>query len=294
MRITSLMANTIPASMAPHFEMAHFMIYLPCIYPSWLRSWLVKMYYRFLMLHSRAREAAFKFLDKFEQGKIFKKCPAEVSDGFYHHPLIQQWVEIIRHLGIIQDQLEQLQQYLKAYLCLEVKQRLPQLLQQKGETTFSQQIRTLAEALQGEQGQRFAIFVQARYPLILVDEFQDTNQDQDDMLASIWRHPQRYQKGCMIMVGDRKQAIYGFRGGDMLTFLKAHQDIKAKQGREYQARFNHRSVKSWWKLLIISFNSNLILANRLFMTRFRQARVHILLDRSRSAQCCTFTLVDAE
>ena len=190
-----------------------------------------------------AREAAFKFLDKFEQGKIFKKCPAEVSDGFYHHPLIQQWVEIIRHLGNIQDQLEQLQQYLKAYLCLEVKQRLPQLLQQKGETTFSQQIRTLAEALQGEQGQRFAIFVQARYPLILVDEFQDTNQDQDDMLASIWRHPQRYQKGCMIMVGDRKQAIYGFRGGDMLTFLKAHQDIKAKQGREYQLSFNHRSVK---------------------------------------------------
>ena len=190
-----------------------------------------------------AREAAFKFLDKFEQGKIFKKCPAEVSDGFYHHPLIQQWVEIIRHLGILQDQLEQLQQYLKAYLCLEVKQRLPQLLQQKGETTFSQQIRTLAEALQGEQGQRFAIFVQARYPLILVDEFQDTNQDQDDMLASIWRHPQRYQKGCMIMVGDRKQAIYGFRGGDMLTFLKAHQDIKAKQGREYQLSFNHRSVK---------------------------------------------------
>ncbi len=190
-----------------------------------------------------ACEAAFKFLDKFEQGKIFKKCPAEVSDGFYHHPLIQQWVEIIRHLGIIQDQLEQLQQYLKAYLCLEVKQRLPQLLQQKGETTFSQQIRTLAEALQGEQGQRFAIFVQARYPLILVDEFQDTNQDQDDMLASIWRHPQRYQKGCMIMVGDRKQAIYGFRGGDMLTFLKAHQDIKAKQGREYQLSFNHRSVK---------------------------------------------------
>ncbi|HCO09171.1 MAG TPA: exonuclease V subunit beta [Acinetobacter ursingii] len=190
-----------------------------------------------------AREAAFKFLDKFEQGKIFKKCPAEVSDGFYHHPLIHQWVEIIRHLGIIQDQLEQLQQYLKAYLCLEVKQRLPQLLQQKGETTFSQQIRTLAEALQGEQGQRFAIFVQARYPLILVDEFQDTNQDQDDMLASIWRHPQRYQKGCMIMVGDRKQAIYGFRGGDMLTFLKAHQDIKVKQGREYQLSFNHRSVK---------------------------------------------------
>ncbi|MFW2125079.1 UvrD-helicase domain-containing protein, partial [Acinetobacter ursingii] len=56
-------------------------------------------------------------------------------------------------------------------------------------------------------------------------------------------HPQRYQKGCMIMVGDRKQAIYGFRGGDMLTFLNAYQDIMAKQGREYKLIHNHRSVK---------------------------------------------------
>jgi exodeoxyribonuclease V beta subunit len=97
--------------------------------------------------------------------------------------------------------------------------------------------------LQGEQGQRFASFVHARYPLILVDEFQDTNQDQDDMLAQIWRHPNRVKQGCMIMVGDRKQAIYGFRGGDMLTFLKAHQDVFGKAGQEYNLIFNHRSVK---------------------------------------------------
>ncbi len=140
------------------------------------------------------------------------------------------------------EQFDQLHIYLKAYLCVEVKKRLPQVLQNKGETTFSQQIRTLSEALKGEQGQRFAVFVQARYPLILVDEFQDTNQDQDDMLASIWRHPERYQKGCMIMVGDRKQAIYGFRGGDMLTFLNAYKDIQAKHGREYKLIHNHRSV----------------------------------------------------
>ena len=190
-----------------------------------------------------ARDAVFKFLDKLEHQKIFKKCPIDVAEGFYQHPTILQLQKLCHALQKTQQQFEQLQVYLKAYLCIEVKKRLPQVLQQKGETTFAQQIKTLSEALKGEQGQRFAVFVQARYPLILVDEFQDTNQDQDDMLASIWRHPQRYQKGCMIMVGDRKQAIYGFRGGDMLTFLNAYQDIMAKQGHEYKLIHNHRSVK---------------------------------------------------
>ena len=188
------------------------------------------------------RELVFKFLGQLADQKVFKKCPAEISDGFYQHPCIQQIQQLFGVLKNYAEQFDQLHIYLKAYLCVEVKKRLPQVLQNKGETTFSQQIRTLSEALKGEQGQRFAGFVQARYPLILVDEFQDTNQDQDDMLASIWRHPERYQKGCMIMVGDRKQAIYGFRGGDMLTFLNAYKDIQAKHGREYKLIHNHRSV----------------------------------------------------
>ncbi|MBR7689776.1 UvrD-helicase domain-containing protein [Acinetobacter nosocomialis] len=188
------------------------------------------------------RELIFKFLGQLADQKVFKKCPAEISDRFYQHPCIQQIQQLFGVLKNYAEQFDQLHIYLKAYLCVEVKKRLPQVLQNKGETTFSQQIRTLSEALKGEQGQRFAVFVQARYPLILVDEFQDTNQDQDDMLASIWRHPERYQKGCMIMVGDRKQAIYGFRGGDMLTFLNAYKDIQAKHGREYKLIHNHRSV----------------------------------------------------
>ncbi|MEN8275080.1 UvrD-helicase domain-containing protein [Acinetobacter seifertii] len=188
------------------------------------------------------RELVFKFLGQLTDQKVFKKCPAEISDGFYQHPCIQQIQQLFGVLKDYAEQFDQLHIYLKAYLCVEVKKRLPQVLQNKGETTFSQQIRTLSEALKGEQGQRFAVFVQARYPLILVDEFQDTNQDQDDMLASVWRHPERYQKGCMIMVGDRKQAIYGFRGGDMLTFLNAYKDIQAKHGREYKLIHNHRSV----------------------------------------------------
>ena len=179
--------------------------------------------------------------------KIFnnptKKCTAEDQDVFFNHKIIKILQKVIEVQEEFENQLKNIDTQLKYYLVQEVKKRLPQLLQQKGETTFAQQIRTLAESLNNEQGQHFASFVHAKYPLVLVDEFQDTNQDQDDVLAQIWRHPNRVKKGCMIMVGDRKQAIYGFRGGDMLTFLKAHQDVFGKDGHEYNLVYNQRTVK---------------------------------------------------
>lgn len=185
-----------------------------------------------------------KSLTELATKKPLNKCPEDVLLGFAGHPIIQALKRFFETMSTLSLDLEQLDSYLKYHLASEVKKRLPQVLQQKGETTFSQQIRTLAESLQGDQGQRFAAYVHARYPLILVDEFQDTNQDQDDMLAQIWRHPNRVNTGCMIMVGDRKQAIYGFRGGDMLTFLNAHQDVFMKQGHAYNLIYNHRSIQA--------------------------------------------------
>ncbi len=175
--------------------------------------------------------------------KVLNKCAEDIVATFDDHIIIKTLRQFFERLAALTTDLETLDSALQYHLANQVKKRLPQLLQQQGETTFAQQIRTLAEALEGEQGQVFASFVHAKYPLILVDEFQDTNQDQDDMLAQIWRQPKRVQQGCMIMVGDRKQAIYGFRGGDMLTFLKAHQDVFGKHGQQYHLVHNHRSVR---------------------------------------------------
>ncbi len=53
-----------------------------------------------------------------------------------------------------------------------------------------------------------------RYPLILVDEFQDTNEDQDDMLAGNLVQSKAVCARLHDYGGDPKQAIYGFRGGE--------------------------------------------------------------------------------
>ncbi|WP_298142474.1 UvrD-helicase domain-containing protein [uncultured Acinetobacter sp.] len=174
--------------------------------------------------------------------KPSKTCSAEDQVAFLQHRVIQKLQELLLATQQFEQQLGAIDTQLKYFLTQEVKRRLPQRLQQQGETTFTQQMRSLSDALMGEQGQRFAQYVQSRYPLILVDEFQDTNQDQDNMLAQIWRNPKWYSQGCMIMVGDPKQAIYGFRGGDMLTYSKARQDVLAKHGKLYSLKYNQRSV----------------------------------------------------
>ncbi|WOE30587.1 MULTISPECIES: UvrD-helicase domain-containing protein [unclassified Acinetobacter] len=186
--------------------------------------------------------ATVKALMELSCKKVLNKCAENILLQFNHHPLIVTLRQFFEQFQQLVNHLEHLDSHLKFYLSQQVKYRLPSLLHQKGETTFSQQIRNLSEALQGVQGQRLAQFIHTKYPLILVDEFQDTNQDQDDVLARIWRDRSRYWQGCMIMVGDPKQAIYGFRGGDMLTYNKARQDVLAKQGHCYSLKYNHRSV----------------------------------------------------
>ena len=55
------------------------------------------------------------------------------------------------------------------------------------------------------------------------------------------------------MVGDRKQAIYGFRGGDMLTFLECLSGYYGETGREYKLIHNHRSVKELVEVVDVLF-----------------------------------------
>ena len=55
-----------------------------------------------------------------------------------------------------------------------------------------------------------------RWPIVMVDEFQDTDPVQ-------WKVIDRAFSGrsTVILIGDPKQAIYAFRGGDIVTYLSA-------------------------------------------------------------------------
>jgi exodeoxyribonuclease V beta subunit len=59
-----------------------------------------------------------------------------------------------------------------------------------------------------------------RYRIVLVDEFQDTDPVQWDILREPFHQPDG-GTGTLVLIGDPKQAIYGFRGADVHAYLNA-------------------------------------------------------------------------
>jgi exodeoxyribonuclease V beta subunit len=74
--------------------------------------------------------------------------------------------------------------------------------------------------------------MRARWSVVLVDEFQDTDPVQWQVLERAF-----HGHATLVLVGDPKQAVYGFRGGDVVTYLAA---ARRATGRATLAR-NHRS-----------------------------------------------------
>jgi len=83
---------------------------------------------------------------------------------------------------------------------------------------FDDMIRLVREALADPaSGPALAQRLGKRYRATLVDEFQDADGAQWDIFRTAFRGPESF----LVLIGDPKQAIYGFRGGDVETYLEA-------------------------------------------------------------------------
>ena len=83
--------------------------------------------------------------------------------------------------------------------------------------SFDDMLTRLDEALRGERGSELRKSLRERFPVALVDEFQDTDPVQYSIFSQIYRG----SDASVFFIGDPKQAIYGFRGADVFTYLEA-------------------------------------------------------------------------
>ena len=104
-----------------------------------------------------------------------------------------------------------------------VRERLRAMKRESGEVDYQDMLTLVAEALGSEHSESLKRDLRSRYRVALVDEFQDTDRVQWQILRSFFFEGGGGNPLCI--VGDPKQAIYGFRGADVHAYLDAKRAI---------------------------------------------------------------------
>lgn len=128
---------------------------------------------------------------------------------------------------------------------------VPDLRRRKRERrviAFDDMLHNLYAALEGGEHPGLVATLRERFPVALIDEFQDT----DPLQFAIFDHI--YGRGARpaFFVGDPKQAIYSFRHADLHTYLKA----RASASAEYTLADNQRSTAGLIAALNAIFSAN--------------------------------------
>jgi exodeoxyribonuclease V beta subunit len=92
---------------------------------------------------------------------------------------------------------------------------LDQRKRRQGVLGYDDLLTRLADALADEDSPA-RLRMRERWPIVMVDEFQDTDLVQWEVVSRAFR-----EHSTLILIGDPKQAIYAFRGGDIVTYLRA-------------------------------------------------------------------------
>jgi exodeoxyribonuclease V beta subunit len=101
--------------------------------------------------------------------------------------------------------------------------------------SFDDLLYRLRDALAGPGGKALGEQIRGRFRAALIDEFQDT----DPVQYRIFRDVYEGSGEPLFLIGDPKQAIYGFRGADVFTYVDAKQDAGE---RAHTLQVNHRSA----------------------------------------------------
>ena len=97
--------------------------------------------------------------------------------------------------------------------------------QEAKQQSYDDLISRLATALDGASGHALASSVRKKFRAALIDESQDTDPLQWKIFRAIFANSPEHR---LYLIGDPKQAIYGFRGADVNTYLQAAETAKSK------------------------------------------------------------------
>jgi len=134
-----------------------------------------------------------------------------------HTPPSHAFFDLCDHLLDLSQSMAQHLIALRYQFLGDYANALAAMKQGQGTCFFDDLINDLAAALDGPGGHALKTAVRTRFHACLIDEFQDTDPGQYKIFSILFSDPGT----PFFMIGDPKQAIYGFRGGDIFTYMTA-------------------------------------------------------------------------
>ncbi len=179
-----------------------------------------------------------KMLELFTTGKIETSLKKSTKYESPVHPFFDLFDRFFQaHQDMTRNRKVFILLEARKYLLNELKRRK----EEQGQLYFDDLLTQLDAGLQGAGGRQLAESIRTRFPVILVDEFQDTDPLQYRIFSSIHRDLKNAKNTSgLFLIGDPKQAIYGFRGADIFTYIKARRDTATEN--RFTMTTNYRST----------------------------------------------------
>ncbi|HYG73680.1 MAG TPA: UvrD-helicase domain-containing protein [Planctomycetota bacterium] len=111
---------------------------------------------------------------------------------------------------------------------------------EQGLQSFEDFLTRVSDVLESPGGAKLLAKLRSEYSIAIVDEFQDTDPVQWKIFKSLFMQSGGDHK--LVVVGDPKQAIYGFRNADINTYLQARKHI-CGENEPHRLTQNFRSSK---------------------------------------------------
>jgi len=152
-----------------------------------------------------------------------------------NHPILQAIANLPAAIAALPDAMQGIRLHALAWC----QQRFEAQKQQLGVMGFDDLLSGLQRALTQPNGEILAERIRQQFPFALIDEFQDTDPIQFAIFDRIYQLAAQRTDTGILLIGDPKQAIYGFRGADIYTYLQAK--LKT-EGHHYGLDTNFRST----------------------------------------------------
>ncbi len=169
------------------------------------------------------------------------------------NPVFHLFDDLLAAGTALSEEMDRSILHLKAQLLGNPHARLKTQKRRRNIRTFIDLLTDTRDALRGGCGPVLVRAIRNRYRAAMIDEFQDTDPVQYEIFNVLFGA----EDIPLFLIGDPKQAIYGFRGADVFTYMNAVRALPAR----YTLRENWRSEPG----LITAVNALFKLKERPFL-----------------------------